>query len=120
MEEFYKIEHCPYDRTTAARHLQQIFKNSSYGAVHSISIVDEIVCYFVLTFSFSLEFHGRDAFVDELYVRKSYRGKGLGRAALEQAEAICRREDIVALHLEVDQSNDRAQQVYRAAGFRDH
>jgi GNAT superfamily N-acetyltransferase len=74
----------------------------------------------VLTFGFSLEFHGRNALLDELYLREEFRGRGLGRASLVRAEEICRREGIRAVHLEVDRVNVRAQEVYRKAGYKDH
>ena len=66
------------------------------------------------------EFHGRGAWVDELYVREAWRGQGLGRASLAFAEELGRRAGIKALRLEVDRGNARAQRLYRAAGFQDH
>lgn len=76
--------------------------------------------YIVLTFGFSLEFHGRDAFVDELYVRNGYRGHGIGKASLRLVEEVCQKEGIKALHLEVDRQNLHAQNLYRKAGYKDH
>ena len=40
------------------------------------------VGYLVLTLGYSLEYGGRDAFIDEVYIRSSYRGRGIGTAAL--------------------------------------
>jgi ribosomal protein S18 acetylase RimI-like enzyme len=85
-----------------------------------IRVNDATAGYLVLTFGFSLEFGGRDALIDELYVRENFRGRGLGRASLVLAAEVCREEGIRALHLEVDRVNTRAQGVYRQAGFRDH
>jgi GNAT superfamily N-acetyltransferase len=76
--------------------------------------------YLVLTFGFSLEFGGRDAFVDELYVVPSRRAQGLGRALLARAEAEALRAGVAALHLEVETSKPRTHDFYRRLGFQDH
>ncbi|MDB6031743.1 MAG: family N-acetyltransferase, partial [Verrucomicrobiales bacterium] len=34
--------------------------------------------------------------------------------------ALCHGEGITAVHLEVDRSNSRAQELYRKAGYADH
>jgi GNAT superfamily N-acetyltransferase len=43
------------------------------------------VGYIVLTFGYSLEYLGRDAFIDEFYLRESYRGRRWGRRTLESS-----------------------------------
>jgi ribosomal protein S18 acetylase RimI-like enzyme len=120
MEEFYRVEHLPFEETIARRALKQILDNTLFGLIHLIGAEDAVAGYIVLTFGFSLEFHGRDALVDELYLREEFRRRGLGRAALEFIEGVCRNEGIEAIHLEVDRINVRAQEIYRRAGYRDH
>ncbi|HYG61637.1 MAG TPA: GNAT family N-acetyltransferase [Thermoanaerobaculia bacterium] len=120
MREFYVIEHLPFDERVVRKGLREILGHRAYGLIHLIQVDGHPVGYMVLTFGFSLEFHGRDALIDELYVQEEHRGRGLGRVALELAEEVCRREGIAALHLEVDRVNVRAQEVYRKAGYRDH
>lgn len=120
MREFYAVEHLAFDERVARAALRQILRNGALGSVYLIRFGEDVAGYVVLTFGFSLEFHGRDALIDELYLREEFRGKGLGRAALMFVEEVCRREGIKALHLEVDRVNTRAQEVYRAAGYRDH
>lgn len=120
MREFYAVEHLKFDEEVARRALRQILSHESFGRVHLVSVGGEVAGYVVLTFGFSLEFHGRDALIDELYLRESFRGRGLGKASLLFVEEVCREEGIKALHLEVDRVNARAQAVYRQAGYRDH
>jgi GNAT superfamily N-acetyltransferase len=123
MREFYLIEHLPFDEQVVRKGLREILAQRIYGLIHLIRVdghASDVAGYMALTFGFSLEFHGRDALIDELYVREAHRGKGLGRAALELAEEVCRREGVAALHLEVDRVNVRAQEIYRKAGYRDH
>lgn len=80
----------------------------------------EVAGYIVLTFGFSLEYHGRDALVDEIYLRERFRGQGTGTRGLQFIEGVCRELGIRALHLEVERANIIAQSVYRRAGFVDH
>jgi ribosomal protein S18 acetylase RimI-like enzyme len=68
----------------------------------------------------SLEFGGRDAFIDELYVRPAYRGQGIGTKVLKFADEVCRSAGVQALHLEVERKNVKAQTFYRKVGFQDH
>jgi ribosomal protein S18 acetylase RimI-like enzyme len=80
----------------------------------------EVVGYLAVTLGFSLEYRGRDAFIDELYIAERARGRGLGREALRLAEDYCRALGVRALHLEVEPHRKRAQLLYREAGFEDH
>lgn len=120
MREFYVIEHLPFDEPNARCALKQILDDRSYGLIYLMQWAGEIAGYAVLIFGFSLEFHGRDALVDELYVRESFRGRGIGKAALLFIETTCRSENVKAVHLEVDHANTRAQSLYRRSGYKDH
>jgi len=75
--------------------------------------------YVVLTFGFSFEYHGRDAFIDELYIEPAYRRQGLGRRAMEFIEERARERGVGAIHLEVDEGNIAAEELYRRVGYGD-
>lgn len=64
-----------------------------------------IVGYLAQCYSYSLEFGGRDAFVDELLITRAHRGKGYGEAALEALIALCQKQGLKALNLEVHGDN---------------
>jgi ribosomal protein S18 acetylase RimI-like enzyme len=78
------------------------------------------VGYIVLTFGYSFEYHGRDSFIDELYIEPQYRRQGIGRRAMQFVEERARELGVNAIHLEVDQGNDPAAELYRRAGYDDH
>jgi len=120
MREFYAYDHIAFDERAARGALRQILSDARFGVVHLIRVGVEAVGYLVVTFGFSLEFHGRDAFVDELYLRENFRGHGIGKASIEFAAEVCRGVGIATLHLEVERGNERALGLYRRAGFRDH
>jgi len=78
------------------------------------------VGYIVLTLGFSFEFHGRDAFIDELYIDAAFRRRGYGRQAVTFVETKARKMGVNAIHLEVDWGNDPALELYRRTGYQDH
>ena len=117
MRELYAHDRTAFDEREARRALELIIGDHTLGGVWLIACGGEAIGYLVLTLGFSLEFHGRDAFVDELYVRPSHRGRGAGREALTLLEAECRARGVHALHLEVDDRNERARVLYGRWGF---
>ena len=64
-----------------------------------------------------MEFGGRNAFVDDLFIQPAFRGAGLGTAALAELRDFCGARDVRALHLETGRDNAAAQALYRRAGF---
>jgi ribosomal protein S18 acetylase RimI-like enzyme len=119
MGEYYAFDHLSFDEAGIRPALAALLDNDSFGRAWLIEESGAALGYVVLTLGYSLEYHGRDAFVDELYIREAYRGRGLGRQALALLEATCRELGVQALHLEVDQANTGAQEVYRRAGYTD-
>lgn len=117
--EFYKLDSIPFDKSKSYKALTCILEDEKFGKVFLFKLRQEIIGYIVITFGFSLEFHGRDAFIDEIYFREQYRGKGYGKMALIFAEQVCLEHDIKALHLEVEHTNNVAQSFYRKAEFDD-
>ena len=73
--------------------------------------------YAVVALGFSLEFGGRSAFLDELYVEPASRGAGIGSLALRLLQEACRPLGARSLALEVAFDNPRAESLYRREGF---
>jgi ribosomal protein S18 acetylase RimI-like enzyme len=119
MRAFYAEDGHAFREDAARRALVGLLEGTAHGRVLVIETDGETAGYAAVTFGYSLEFHGRDAFLDELYVRPERRGAGLGRAAIERAVEICRAEGIGAIHLEVGAGNDPARRLYEGAGFVD-
>lgn len=120
MQELYEYDRLTFHRDAAQQALQRLLQNSSLGRIWLIKQRDEVIGYVVVTLGYSLEYQGRDAFVDELYVRPTYRRQGVGSQTLQFAEEMCRALDVKALHLEVERENKGAQQFYRKMGYGDH
>jgi ribosomal protein S18 acetylase RimI-like enzyme len=110
----------PFDAVRARLALTGLLADPSQGAVWLICDGAVPVGYLALTYGYSLEFHGRDAFVDELYIGPAYRGRGWGTRAMEHAEIAARSANARAIHLEVGRGNTAAQGLYRKIGYADH
>jgi ribosomal protein S18 acetylase RimI-like enzyme len=117
MREFYPQQEMHLDEKAAGTAAQKLISNPSLGEIYLIFRGSDLAGYFALTFCFSLEFHGRFALLDELYIRQAFRRQKLGQAVVAFAESRCRETGIKALRLEVGQQNAAAQALYRAAGL---
>jgi ribosomal protein S18 acetylase RimI-like enzyme len=120
MCEFYEFEGISYDESRAIRLLTQLLNDASLGRLVIIEHETVIAGYVVLGFGFSIEFGGRDALLDELFVLPRFRGLGLGSEAIDFAISLCKEAGIDALHLEADHFNERAHDLYLRLGFKDH
>lgn len=81
---------------------------------------ESVVAYALLVAFWSNEYGGEICIVDELYVRPTHRGGGLGTALFQAVEddRTLWRERPVALELEVTPRNTRALAFYERLGFR--
>ena len=120
MREVYAFEHLTFDESRARSALARLLDDASLGRVFLVEEGGEPAGYVVVAFGYSLEFHGRDAFVDELFLRPAFRARGLGREVVRFVEEQCRQAKVTALHLEVERKNRAAQEFYRRLGFQDH
>ena len=119
---YHEFEHVHMsDAARAAAVAPLLEPGSTLGCIWLIRTGDaaggEAVGYVALCFGYSIEFRGRDAFVDEFFLVDSARGKGLGSRALERVKAEARALGIAALHLEVARDNARARRLYEQWGF---
>ena len=117
VEAFYALEHIPFDADCSRAALAPLLGDSDLGRVYLIEVDGQMAGYCVICFGYSLEFGGRDAFIDEIFVLETHRGKGIGRTVLEKVAEEARALGIRALHLEVERNNTPAQRLYDRAGF---
>jgi GNAT superfamily N-acetyltransferase len=117
MEALYRNDGHAFDAARAERATLALLNSPSWGHIWLIQRDGISVGYVVLTFGFSLEFGGRDALLDELFILEPHRSQGLGKQALEFVFDYCRTEKIRALHVEVFLGNDKAAAIYSRSGF---
>ena len=107
-----------FDEEIARSSLKRTLLDSTLGSAYLVLLDEQLVGYFVLTFCFSLEFHGKFALLDEIYILEVFRKQKLGSAIVEFVEGVCKKMGIKALRLEVGQENQAAQSLYRTMGFK--
>ena len=117
---YYASENYAFEAGAAGRAIDELLADPARGRLWVADDAGVVVAYLVVAFSHSLEYQGRDAFIDELYVAPSHRGGGIGRTALSPAEDACKAAGVRMLHLEVERDNATARQLYRRVGFVDH
>ncbi|MEB3151512.1 MAG: GNAT family N-acetyltransferase [Sphaerospermopsis sp.] len=121
IQEFYEIDGLiPFNPVIVRRALMQLLSDELMGRVWLIQYQDKAIGYVVLTFGYSLEYGGRDAFIDEIYIKSAFQGQGIGKQTIKFLEEVCMALDVQALHLEVERVNTSAQGFYRQVGFTDH
>ena len=122
MRVYYEEDGYPFDEDIARRALTTLITQPALGAVW-VATPDEnraVVGYIAVTLGFSLEFGGRDAFIDEICIREDRRGEGLGKEGAEIAIDYCREQDVRAVHLEVEHHRTTARRLYESVGFENH
>jgi len=118
MREFYSQQEMRFDESAASQAVNRALENPDLAQVYLIFRGAELAGYFALTFCFSLEFHGRFALFDELYLREPFRRQKLGKAVVAFAEELCKKAGIKTVRLEVGRENQPAQSLYNAVGFK--
>ena len=117
MHEFYAESGYPLNVDRARAAFLPLLSQEQLGQVWLAELDGQLAGHLVLTFCHSMEYGGRSAFVDDLFVRPALRRRGVGRALVVRARAICEELGVRAMHLEVARTNGPAQTVYRAVGF---
>jgi ribosomal protein S18 acetylase RimI-like enzyme len=95
----------------------QIARGELFARAWIARLDGQAVGYVVVTLGYSIEYGGRDGFIDDLYLVPAARGQGIGRELLRFALARADELGIRTLHLEVETSNESALRLYRSAGF---
>jgi ribosomal protein S18 acetylase RimI-like enzyme len=91
--------------------------NSPHGQIFFLDASATTVGYLALTFGYSIELGGRDAYIDELWITPTQRQRGYARAAIDRLLATLQAEGLRAVHLEVAPNNRAANRLYANAGL---
>jgi ribosomal protein S18 acetylase RimI-like enzyme len=92
-----------------------LLEADTHGIVWVAEEDSAIFGYAVVTWSWSIESGGRDALLDEIYVRD--RGGGVGSELIAGVIDDCRARGIPRIFLETELHNEGARRLYRRHGF---
>lgn len=115
---FNAIDGYSFDRAMGEKNLLEFTSDQSLGRLYLITQEQHCIGYIILTFGFSFEYQGRDAFIDEFYIKQDYRGKGIGKITMDFIESESKKLEVKALHLEVEPHNENANRLYMNKGYR--
>ena len=120
MREYYAYDRIPFLDQIIGSALETLLADSRHGYAVFITVGGEEIGYVIVTYSFSVEFGGRFALIDEIFLRDGFRGKGIGQETIRFLLDRCSREGIGAVRLEVEMHNIAAQKFYEREGFTRH
>ncbi|NHM01773.1 GNAT family N-acetyltransferase [Flavobacterium difficile] len=120
MQDFYAIDNYPIDSKLSKQLFETFIANSNLGKAWLIFKDEDVIGYVILTFIFSFEYKGILAFLDELYIKKEYQGKGFGKQAVQFIQKESSQLNVKMLYLEVEEHNEKAQKLYLAHDFEIH
>ena len=118
VREYHEFEHISMSDAYRKKALSPLLaEECTYGRVWIIEVNSVAVGYIALCFGYSIELCGRDAFIDEFFLKEEFRGQGIGSRVLELVKQHARSFNIAALHLEVAKTNEKAKKLYTKSGF---
>lgn len=117
MSDFYAIDNYPLDINATKILFKEFIENENFGKCWLICHEKEIVGYVILTLIFSFEYEGKLAFLDELYIKETARGKGIGKKTIQFIKEQVSYLNVKMMYLEVESHNQNAQKLYIANDF---
>jgi len=113
--EFNEIDGHPHDDARVRAALIPLLRDDELGVVYLFG--EPPNGYAVVTWGYSIESGGRDALLDEIYVRTQ--GQGLGGAAFEAVLADLRQRGLTRMFLETERPNTKVRTFYTRHGFQE-
>jgi GNAT superfamily N-acetyltransferase len=125
MQDFYAIDNYPIDVAISEKLFKEFIADEKLGKSYLIyhshgERTTEVVGYAILTYIFSFEYQGRIAFLDELYIKESSRGKGIGKQTLDFIKEQALLLNVKLIYLELENHNENGQKLYLANNFEVH
>lgn len=105
------------DAAKQKRALEAILANPALGRLFVAREGRQVVAMASLLYTISTAEGGKAALFEDLVVSPDYRNRGIGEALLKHVVAQARAEGVLRITLLTDMQNERAQAMYRRAGF---
>ena len=111
--EFNEIDGHPHEESRVRAALSPLLQDDDLGVIYLLG--EPPVGYAVVTWGYSIESGGRDALVDEIYVRP--RGEGIGSASFDEILDDLRRRGLGRVFLETERANAKVRAFYARHNF---
>lgn len=113
--EFNELDGHAHDESRVRAALDPLLRDDALGVVYLFG--EPPNGYAIVTWGSSIESGGRDALLDEIYLRS--RGEGIGGDAFEEVLDDLRTRGIARMFLETERPNDRVRRFYAHHGFKE-
>jgi GNAT superfamily N-acetyltransferase len=114
-KEFCVLDGHVFDAGRVKPALVPLLASDQHGVVHLVEEEGWALGYAVVTWGYSLESGGRDALIDEIYIRD--RGSGVGTSLLGAILEDLKARGVLRLTLETENANEAARRFYARHGF---
>jgi ribosomal protein S18 acetylase RimI-like enzyme len=113
---YYAHDDIPFDASRVAAALENMMRVDR-GRAWLVRVDGALVGYAIVVWSYSIEYGGIEAVLDELYLSPQARGSGLGRSVMEHIVREAKNAGAVVLRLETEAENSAARAFYAKLGF---
>ncbi len=124
ISELFQYEALPLQAEQTQQAVFQLINNPELGQAWFLEAQTEqgpvILGHVIISFSFSLEYGGRIAMIDQIYLKPEWRNQGIGTQILPMVEACILKAGARALSLEVNIGNKSARRFYERHQFVPH
>lgn len=97
--------------------VKAVFEDDTKGFYYVAESGGEVVGQLMITFEWSDWRNNTIWWIQSVYVKESFRGKGIYKALYEQVKIDARVEGVKTIRLYVEKENQSAQAVYRKLGM---
>ncbi len=116
-KQLHDHEALPFNEVFVSNAFSFLIENPSHGNVFMIvterdNNITDIIGYIVICYSFSIEYGGQIALLDQFYLSSEYRRQGVGSKVLPIIEAHCHEKKCHAINLELNIGNAGARKFY--------
>lgn len=105
------------DDATRRDALLPILEGSPHGVAYLIGPPRAPIGYVILSFGWSVRFAGLEGMVDELYIRRAVRGRGIGSEVMSSLPKALAGAGLRTLHLQVRRDDVKARKLYERLHF---
>lgn len=115
-EEFYSSDAVSHSipRKNFENAFEEAVKENPMIQLYIFDLNEKTAGYAALAVTYTTEGGGKTVWLDELYIKEAFRGKGLGRSFLQFLKSD---ESISRIRLEITPENESAQKLYLSEGF---
>lgn len=120
MHDFFAEFDYPFDFTVREEQVEQVLAENKYGTIYICQMDNQLIGYQFIANTYSFEFGGKVAYLDEYYIIPAVRKTGKGKQFIQLLQEELKQEGFASLRLEVEDYNEKAIQLYKSTGFTAH